>query len=66
MKDRILTALASQFEAKIASHIMNIEIMLHNPIAIPEHTDFMNAIEQELAIISEYEDKLAVLNKHFK
>jgi hypothetical protein len=44
---------------------MNIEIMLKNPMAIHDHTDWMDAVEKEMAIIAEYEDKLEVLNKHF-
>jgi hypothetical protein len=39
--------------------------MLNNPIAIPEHTDIMEAIEKELGHISEYHDKLEVLEKYF-
>jgi predicted DNA-binding protein YlxM (UPF0122 family) len=45
---------------------MNIEVMLNNPIAIPEHTDIMDAIEKELALIADYEDKLSVLKKYFR
>jgi hypothetical protein len=44
---------------------MNVEIMLKNPMAIHDHTDWMTAVEKEMAIIAEYEDKLEVLNKHF-
>jgi hypothetical protein len=39
--------------------------MLNNPIAIPEHTDIMDAVEKELSIIAEYDDKLEMLNKYF-
>jgi hypothetical protein len=39
--------------------------MLMNPMAIHDHTDWMTAVEKEMAIIAEYEDKLEVLNKHF-
>lgn len=44
---------------------MNVEVMLNNPIAIPEHTDIMDAIEKELAIMAEYSDKLEMLKKYF-
>jgi TusA-related sulfurtransferase len=44
---------------------MNVEIMLTNPMAIHDHTDWMSAMEAEIAHIAEYEDKLEVLNKHF-
>ena len=45
---------------------MNVEIMLANPMAIHDHTDLMSAIENEIKQISEYEDKLSVLEKYFK
>ncbi len=44
---------------------MNVEVMLNNPIAIHDHTDWMTAMENEIAHIAEYEDKLEVLDKHF-
>ena len=65
MKENIVTALKASFEASIQKHKLNIDIMLNNPMAIHEHTDFMGAVELELAQIAEYEDKLEVLNKHF-
>ena len=45
---------------------MNVEIMLNNPMAIHDHTDWMSAMEAELAHIAEYEDKLEALTKYFK
>jgi hypothetical protein len=65
MKQNIVNALKSQFEAGIQKHKMNIDIMLNNPMAIHEHTDFMGAVELELAQIAEYEDKLEALAKYF-
>jgi hypothetical protein len=62
----ILTTLTSYFEGNIARHKMNINVMLNNPLAIHDHTDYIGAIEKELQAIAEYEDKLAVLKKHFK
>ena len=44
---------------------MNVEIMLQNPMGIHDHTDWMDAVEKELAHMAEYEDKLEVLEKHF-
>ena len=44
---------------------MNVEVMLTNPMAIHEHTDWMTAMETEIAHIAEFEDKLEVLNKYF-
>jgi hypothetical protein len=61
MRTKIINALRAHFEAHILKHKMNIEIMLENPIGIPEHTDFMESIEKELEMIAEYSDKLEAL-----
>jgi hypothetical protein len=61
MKDEIKMVLRKQFLAHIGMHEMNVRVMLNNPIAIHEHTDFMGAIELELGHIAEYKDKLEAL-----
>lgn len=65
MRNEILETSKAHFEAHILKHKVNIDVMLANPIAIPEHTDIMDAIEKELAIIAEYDDKLEMLKKYF-
>lgn len=65
MKENIINTLKTSFEAGIAKHKLNIDIMLNNPMAIHDHTDFMGAIELELTQIAEYEDKLEALTKYF-
>lgn len=62
MKQEIYSALLKQFEAGVAKHAMNARIMLENPTAIHDHTDFMTAIESELAQVAEYQDKIEALN----
>ena len=61
MKKEIINVLRNQFHANIEKHVMNIRIMLNNPMAIHEHTDFMSAIELELGYIAEYKDKLEAM-----
>lgn len=61
MKTEIVRVLESHFEAHILKHSMNVNIMLNNPMAIHDHTDYMSAIEDELAHIAEYQDKLEAL-----
>ena len=62
----MIGVLKQHFEAHILKHKMNVEVMLNNPMAIHDHTDLMNAIEKEVDKISEYMDKLEVLEKYFK
>lgn len=66
MKQKIYEALSAHFEAHIAKHAMNVQIMMDNPMAIHDHTDFMGAIELELAHIAEYQDKLEALEQVMK
>jgi hypothetical protein len=53
--------LRNQFQAGIEKHAMNVRVMMNNPMAIHEHTDFMSAVELELAQIAEYKDKLEAM-----
>ncbi len=62
----MIGVLKQHFEAHILKHKMNVDIMLSNPMAIPEHSDLMDAIEKEVALIAEYHDKLEVMNTYFK
>jgi len=65
MRKELLDALRVHFSAHVLKHKMNVEVMLKNPTALPEHTDLMDALEKEMAVIAEYMDKLEVLDKHF-
>ena len=66
MRHQLLNASRMHYEAHIEKHRMNIEVMLNNPTAIPEHSDIMDAIEKEVAAIAEYMDKLEVIKTYFK
>jgi hypothetical protein len=66
MRQEIISVLKQHFETHIAKHKMNVDIMLNNPMAIHDHTDLMSAIEKEVAQISEYMDKLEVMEIYFK
>ena len=65
MRKKLLDTARAYFESHVHKHRMNVEIMLNNPMAIHDHTDWMMAMEAEIAQIAEYEDKLEVLDKHF-
>ena len=63
MKEDIYSALRSHFHGQIDKHAMNVRIMLNNPMAIHDHTDFMTAVEHELSQIAEYQDKMEALDE---
>ena len=66
MKTEIVNVLKQHFEAHILKHKMNVDIMLANPMAIHDHTDLLDAIEKEVALMAEYQDKLEVMETYFK
>jgi hypothetical protein len=61
----ILNASKLHFEAHIEKHKVNVNNLLRNTVGVAEHSDIMDTIEKELAIIAEYDDKLNVLEKYF-
>ncbi len=65
MRKDILNASKLHFEAHIEKHKVNVNNLLRNTVGVAEHSDIMDTIEKELAIIAEYDDKLNVLKKYF-
>ena len=47
-------------------HVLDLEVYLSNPVAIGEHSDILEAIEKELAVIAEYEDQISIIRKYFR
>ena len=48
MRTQLITANKSYFKTQIEKHRINIEVMLNNPTAIPEHSNIMEALENEI------------------
>jgi hypothetical protein len=66
LRTKLILASRAHYDAHIRKHTMNVEVILSNPLALPEHADLMDAIEKELLIVDEYQGKLDALNKYFK
>ena len=66
MREQMIKALLAHAQGDIAKHRANVEIYLTNPVGIGEHSNVMEAIEEELNMISKYEDQIVVINKYFK
>jgi len=65
MKDNIVTTFEQYYRSKIAQHKLNIDIMIANPRAIPEHENFIGAIDKELDQLANAHDKLQALKEYF-
>ena len=65
MREKMISALLAHAQGDIQKHKMNVEVYLTSPVGIGEHSNVMEAIEEELNMIAKYEDQVAVLKKHF-
>ena len=66
LRKQTLDALRSDAEGNIAKARVNVEVYLHNPVGIGEHPDVLAAIQEQLDIIAHEEERIEVLDKHFK
>ena len=66
MRDQLLKALLAHAQGDIQKHVANVEVYLQNPAGIGEHSNIVEAIEQELDIIAKYHDQIEVINKYFR
>lgn len=65
MREHIINTMKSLYEMKVHEHKLNIDIMLANPTAIPEHESFVAAIDKELEMMATANDKLETLKQYF-
>ena len=66
MRDQIIKALLAHAQGDIAKHKANVEVYLTSPVGIGEHSNIMEAIEEELNMIAKYQDQIDVIQKYFK
>lgn len=66
MKQRrlLIDAVKKHAEGHIAKHVANVEVYLNQSVGIGEHSDIIEAIEQELDEIAKYHDQIEVLEKY--
>ena len=65
MREKMISALLAHAQGDIQKHKMNVEVYLTSPVGIGEHSNVMEAIEEELNMIAKYEEQVSVLKKHF-
>ena len=65
MRDQLIKALLAHAQGDIAKHKANVEIYLEHPAGIGEHSNVLEAIEQELNMIAKYEDQVEIIKKYF-
>jgi hypothetical protein len=66
MREQIIKALLAHAQGDIAKHKANVEVYLTNPAGIGEHSNVLEAIEQEINMIAKYQDQIDVIKQYFK
>ena len=65
MREKMISALLAHAQGDIAKHKANVEVYLTNPVGIGEHSNVVEAIEEELNMIAKYQDQIEVIQKYF-
>ena len=66
MKEQLIKALLAHAQGDIQKTVANVEVYLTNPAGIGEHSNIVEAIEQEINEIAKYQDQIDIINKYFK
>jgi|TARA_R110001592_G_scaffold273415_1_gene540317 hypothetical protein len=59
----ILESLKKKYEGEIAVAKANVQVYIDNPAGIGEHSNVVQAVDEQISIIAEAEDRLQVLEK---
>ena len=66
MRKQLINALLAHAQGDIAKHRANVEVYLTNPVGIGEHSNVVEAIEEEINMIAKYQDQVDVINTYFR
>ena len=66
MREQLIKALLAHAQGDIQKHVANVEVYLTNPVGIGEHSNIVEAIEEELNMIAKHQDQIEVIQKYFK
>ena len=66
MRKQLINALLAHAQGDIAKHRANVEVYLTNPVGIGEHSNVVEAIEEEINMIAKYQDQIDVINTNFR
>ena len=65
MRKMMIRSFIKYAEGQIAKRKVNVEVYLERPVGIGEHSDIMEAIEEELEQMAKYDEQITVLKKYF-
>jgi hypothetical protein len=62
----LLEALVQRLEGEVAVHKANIQVYMQSSTGIGEHPQVIEAIEMEVAKLSEAQEKIDTIDRHFQ
>ena len=65
MNDKMFIALMKRYESEIEDAVYRIDAINEHNLIIPEHTDILGEVDKMLQKISNAEDRLAALRRHY-
>ena len=65
MSNVLIEALRKRYEGEIAAAVANIHVYVSNPIGIGDHPDLVGAMDAQVAVLCNAQDKLNALDEHF-
>lgn len=61
IREILVNALITKYEAQIAEHTANIAVFLENGVGVAEHPGTVETLDAEIAKLAEAEDKLTTV-----
>ena len=65
MKEQLVEALKTKYDADYQMHKANLDIYLNNPVGIGEHPQHFEEMDKLVESMTAARDKLEVLNKEY-
>ena len=65
MKEQLVQALKTKYDADYKMHKANLDIYLNNPVGIGEHPQHFEEMDKLVESMTAARDKLEVLNKEY-
>ena len=65
MKEQLVHALKTKYDADYQMHKANLDIYLNNPVGIGEHPQHFEEMDKLVEAMTSARDKLEVLNKEY-
>jgi len=66
MREQLIKAARMHAEGELERAKTNIEVYMHNPVGIGEHSDIVEAIQKDLSTMGHASERLEMLAKHFE